>query len=116
MPIEKDAPLPGDEPELPGDLIERLGRRLTTSLVFAAAIVGLAVYARPAPPRFQAFAAGTQIVRVDTRTGTIIGCEGRQTCVLILKRGQHLARKPKPEALPKPAATTPLPAAPAAGK
>ena len=105
-----------EPPEAPlGEIIEVGIRRATTALVLAAAIVGLAVYARPAPPRYQAFAAGDQIVRVDTRTGTIIGCERQQRCMLILKRGQVVAPKPRPAALPKPAAT-PLPAVPAAEK
>jgi hypothetical protein len=116
MAIANDEAAAAAAAETPGDLIERLGRRLTTAAVIAAAIIGLAVYARPAPPRYQAFAAGSQIVRIDTRTGTITGCEAGQTCVTILRRGQRLARRPKPEALPKPAAATPLPAAPAAGR
>jgi hypothetical protein len=107
--------MPTAEDPTPDDPVERLGRRLATSLIIAAGIVGVAIYARPAPPRFTAFAAGSQIVRVDTRTGTIIACEGRQTCQLILRRGQHLTRVRRTDALPKPAAT-PLPAAPAAGK
>lgn len=115
MAIANDEAAAVEAPETTGDLIERLSRRLTTALLVAAGIVGLAIYARPAPPRYQAFAAGGQIVRIDTRTGTIIGCEGQQTCVTILRRHQRLARKPKPEALPKPAAT-PAPAAPAAGR
>ena len=116
MAIANDEAAPAEAPEAPADLIERLSRRLTTTLLIAAGIVGLAIYARPAPPRYQAFAAGSQIVRIDTRTGTVIGCEEGKTCVTILRRGQRLARRPKPDALPKPAVSTPQPAAPAAGR
>jgi hypothetical protein len=116
MPIDNDAVTPAVDDEPPEDSIERLGKRLTTSLIIAAAIVGLAIYARPAPPRYDAFAVEGRIVRVDTRTGTIISCEGQQTCQLVLKRGQHLARVHRTDALPKPAPATPLPAGPAAGK
>jgi hypothetical protein len=116
MAIANDEAAAAEAPETTADLIERLSRRLTTTLIVVAGIVGLAIYARPAPPRYQAFAAGSQIVRIDTRTGTVIGCEDGQTCVTLLRRGQHLAHRPKPETLPKPAAATPLPAAPAAGK
>jgi hypothetical protein len=105
-----------EDSEPPDDPLERLGKRVTTGLIVAAGIVGLAIYARPAPPRFDAFAVGSQIVRVDMRTGTIIACEGRQSCQLVLKRGQHLQRIHRSDAVPGPAAITPLPAAPAAGK
>ena len=97
-------------------------RRVSTALVIAGAIVGLAVYARPGPPRYEAFADGDRIVRIDTRKGTIISCEGQQTCQLILRSGQRLTRVKRtdapatPTALPKPAAPTPLPAPPAAEK
>lgn len=103
-----------------GEAIDAAVGKITTGIVIAGAIVGLAVYARPGPPRYDAFAFGDRIVRVDGRTGTIIACEGTQTCQLVLRRGQRLERirrtnaSPQP-ALPKPAAT-PLPAAPAAEK
>jgi hypothetical protein len=104
------------------EAIEAGIRRATTAIVIAAAIVGLAIYARPGPPRFEAFADGGRIVRIDTRKGTIIACEGQQTCQLILKSGQRLTRVKRtdapaqPQPLPRPAAATPLPASPAAGK
>jgi hypothetical protein len=106
----------GDEDEPPDDPLDRLGKRVTTALIVAAGILGLAVYARPAPPRFDAFAVGGKIVRVDMRTGTIIACEGEQTCQLVLKRGQRLQRVRRSDALPRPAAPSLPPAAPAAGK
>lgn len=102
------------------EVVEAGIRSVTTGVVIAGAIVGLAVYARPGPPRFEAVVDGDRIVRIDTRKGTIISCEGQQTCQLILRRGQRLTRVKRtdapaqPQALPKPA--TPLPAAPAAGK
>ncbi len=105
-----------------GEAIDAAVGKITTGIVIAGAIIGLAVYARPGPPRFDAFAFGDRIVRVDGRTGTIIACEGEQTCQLILKSGQRLTRVKRadaadaPQALPKPAAATPLPAAPAAEK
>ena len=110
-----------DDPDPPapmalGETLDLAMRRLTTGIVVAGAIVGLAVYARPAPPRFDAFAVGEKIVRVDMKTGTIIACEGAQTCQLILKHGQKLARIHRTNALPPAAAPKPLPAAPAAEK
>jgi hypothetical protein len=105
-----------------GEAIDGAVRKVTTGLVIAGAIVGLAVYARPGPPRFEAFAVGEKIVRVDTRKGTIIACEAQRTCQVILRSGQRVTRVKRtdapasPEALPKPAEATPLPAAPAAEK
>jgi hypothetical protein len=91
-------------------------RRISAAIVVAGAIIGLGIYGRPGPPRFDAFAVGDQIVRVDTKKGTIIACEGRQTCQLILQHGQRLARVHRTDALPAPAPAKPLPAAPAAEK
>ena len=105
-----------------GEAIDGAVRKITTGIVIAGAIVGLAVYARPGPPRFEALVDGDRIIRVDTRKGTIISCEGQQTCQLILRSGQRLTRVKRsdapaaPKALPAPAAPTPPAAAPAAGK
>jgi hypothetical protein len=102
------------------EVIEAGIRSVTTGLVIAGAIVGLAIYARPGPPRFEAVVDGDRIVRIDTRKGTIISCEGAQTCELVLKSGQRLTRikrtdaPAQPKALPRPA--TPPQAAPAAGR
>ena len=69
-----------------GEAIDAAVGKITTGIVIAGAIVGLAIYARPGPPRFDALADGDQIVRVDTRKGTIIACEGQQTCQLVLRQ------------------------------
>ena len=97
-----------------GEAIDGAVGKITTGIVIAGAIVGLAVYARPGPPRFDAFAFGDSIVRVDGKTGTIIACEGRQTCQLILRKGQRLERVKRSDS-PSPVLIPP-PAAPAAGK
>jgi hypothetical protein len=79
-------------------------------------LIGLGLYAHP-EPRFDAFAFGSQIVRVDGRTGTIIACEGARTCQLVLRKGQRLERIKRSDApLPEPSAAKPLPAAPAVEK
>ena len=103
-----------------GEAIDGAVRKITTGIVIAGAIIGLGIYARPGPPRFDAFAFGDQIVRVDGKTGTIIACEGTRTCQLVLRKGQRLDRikrtsAPARPALPGPAATS-APAAPAAEK
>jgi hypothetical protein len=107
---------PGSRGPMLGQAIDAAVGKITTGIVIAGAIVGLAVYARPGPPRFDAFAAGDKIVRIDTRKGTIIACEGQQTCELVLKGGQHLQQIPRTDALPGPAQAKLPPAAPAAGK
>jgi hypothetical protein len=99
-----------------GEAIDGAVRKITTGIVIAGAIVGLAVYARPGPPRFEAFAVGEKIVRIDMRKGTIIACEGQQTCQLVLQSGQRLQRIPRTKIEYKPAAPKALPAPPAAGK
>ncbi|MGZ8286015.1 MAG: hypothetical protein ACXW27_03555 [Allosphingosinicella sp.] len=99
-----------------GEAIDGAVGKITTGIVIAGAIVGLAVYARPGPPRYDAFVFGDQIVRVDQRTGTIIACEGARTCQLVLRKGQRLERIKRTGALPRPAQATPPPAAPAAEK
>ena len=114
------AGLPDDEAPLTLDeIVDRAGRRLTTALILAGAFIGLAIYWQPAPPRYQMIASGNQILRIDTRKGTIIGCEGGQ-CAIVLRHGQHLSShlpvsaEPKPAALPAPAAAPAPATAPAA--
>ncbi len=107
---------PGERSPGLGAAIDGAVGKITTGIVIAGAIVGLAVYARPAPPRYDAFALGNQIVRIDSKTGTIIACEGRQTCQQILRKGQRVTLIKRTDALPAPAAATPPPALPAAGK
>ena len=118
----RSPPRPDEPPPSMSEVIEAGVRSVTTGLVIAGAVVGLAIYARPGPPRFEAVVDGDRIIRVDTRKGTIIACEGQQTCQLILKSGQRLTRVKRtdapaaPKALPAPAAPRPPAAAPAAGK
>jgi len=99
------------EPPL-AELADAILRKLVTVIVIAAAIIAIAIYARPAPPRFQVAVGDGRIVRIDTRNGTVIACEAG-VCATVLRRGHRLERslppRPAPAALPAPA-----PAAPAA--
>lgn len=113
---------PADETPLALDeIVDRAGRRIASGLVAAGALIGLAIYWQPAPPRYQMATSGSQILRIDTRNGTIIGCEAG-TCATILHHGQHLSSHltidvpSQPPALPAPAAAPAQapPAAPAA--
>ena len=95
------------------EVADRAARRITTGLLLAGAAIGLAIYARPAPQRFEAVAVGDTIVRIDTRKGTMIACdEGR--CATILKSGQKLERNPGHGLLPSPPAPVVPVAAPKA--
>jgi hypothetical protein len=93
-----------------GEAVDRIGTRLSSAVVIGAALIGLAIWARPSPPRFQVAANGGEVLRIDTRKGTIISCAGGH-CYTIVRHGQHLDPGPPSPALPKPAAQ--VPAAPA---
>ena len=97
-------------PESPlRDMVDGAVRRIVTGIVIAGAFVGLALYSRPGPPRYQAFATEDGIVRVDTRRGTVIACQD-QRCYTVVRRGQRLEKAPLPEALPAPPPRRALPA------
>ena len=86
---------PAREPE-PGiaELVEGAVRRISTSIAIAGALIALGIYAgRPSTPRFDGFATERGIVRIDTRTGKMIGCEGGR-CMTLIQRGQELAPNP----------------------
>jgi hypothetical protein len=96
------------EPGL-GDLVDLVGRRIVTAVVIGSGIIGLAIYARPAPPRYQAVVADGQVFRVDSRSGTILSCiEDR--CSTVVRQGQRLVRRARRDALPKAQAQPRLPA------
>ena len=92
------------------DVVEKAGRQVGTALVVGAAFVALAIYARPGPPRFQAIASGSDVVRIDTRSGAMISCNGGQ-CYTIHKSGGRIDKAPLPAPPPKPT----VPALPPAG-
>ncbi len=103
-PIERRPSAP--EPSL-AETVDGAVRRIATSIAIAGIAVALAIYARPGPPRFEAFATEQGIVRVDTRKGTVIGCEGGR-CMVLLRSGQDLA--PNPNVDEEGRANPPLPA------
>jgi hypothetical protein len=121
MAFENEPPAGPPEPEPTLlEIVEKAGRQIGTAMVVGAAFIALAIYARPGPPRYQALSAGAEVIRIDTRSGVMIGC-GAGQCYSIRQRGDALApRAPAaPPAVPKaPAAAAPaLPvpqAAPAA--
>ncbi|HMG46439.1 MAG TPA: hypothetical protein VK614_03155 [Allosphingosinicella sp.] len=105
----RSAPEP-ERRDAEAELIDAALRKIITAMVIAAALIALAIYWRPGPPRYQAVAAPDgRILRVDTRNGTILACDGDQ-CWTVVRHGQHLARNPGRAALPAPAAPVAPPA------
>jgi hypothetical protein len=107
-----------DRPSEPlPDAIERMTGKIVNALVIAAAILALAIYARPGPPKYQAVATGDgRVVRVNTSNGAIVSCDASR-CLLVHSGGHSLDRAPKQRALPPqpapaPAQPQPQPAAP----
>lgn len=103
--VDDRSPIPpAPEPErdlTTAELAQKIARTLATAFILAGAFIALAIYSRPAPQRYQAFEADDgQVVRIDTRTGAMIGCEAG-TCFTIRKRGQDLVPHPDKAALPK---------------
>jgi hypothetical protein len=96
------------------DMVDGAVRRISTAIAIAGALIAIGIYARPGPPSYQAFWTGSSIVRVNTRSGTILECVGRD-CGIVVQRGQHLSRRPPekaaPAATPQPAQSQPAPAA-----
>jgi hypothetical protein len=105
------------------EMLDKASRRITTAVLMGAALIGIAVYARPSPPHYAVAAADGRVVRVDTRTGAVISC-GADGCLSVHRSGGHIdlhaslpkpaapAAAPAPVALPAPQ-PAPQPAAPA---
>ena len=106
--FEMEAEAPPEELSL-ADIVDNAARKLVTAIVIAGGLIALALYFQPSPPRYQATAADGRIVRVDTRSGTVIACEGTR-CYRVLRRGQDLDEAPAARALPAPAARPAQPA------
>lgn len=97
-----------DRPISIAETIDAAARRIMTGLVLGGAVIALAIYSRPGPPRYQVQTTDSGIVRIDTRSGTVLACEG-QRCHTIVRRGQRLERRPDAKALPAPQPQQALP-------
>jgi hypothetical protein len=97
------------EPRL-AETIERLTGRIMNGIIIAAAIIGLSIWSRPGPPRYQAVATSDgRVVRVNTSNGSIVSCDAAR-CALVYRSGRHLDRAPAaPPALPRQPAPAPAP-------
>jgi hypothetical protein len=96
---------PERDPTL-AELAQSIARTVATAFIVAGALIALAIYSRPAPQRFSAFAAEDgRIIRVDARKGTVLACQSGD-CYVVVKRGQRLVKSPERQALPSKAAET----------
>jgi hypothetical protein len=126
-----DDELAGSDDRRPGtrgdmmDGIDQLSRRLSGALVIAGGLIAFGIYSASGggseAPKYQAFAAGGEVFRVNTESGTIIACNSVR-CTIILERGQDLAegqgnslfKRPAPPAQPAAQLPAPVPAQPGA--
>ena len=92
------------------EIVDTAIRRIVTSVVIAGAVIGLAIYSRPSPPRYQVTAADGRVYRINSKSGTVVGCQGER-CAIVLQRGQDLEDS-LPEDVPK-QVTPPVQALPA---
>lgn len=103
-PVDEGRPIQPDSRREPdhvlADLMQGIARTVATAFIVAGALIALAIYSRPAPQRFSAFAAEDgRIIRVDTRKGTVLACQSG-ACYVVVKRGQRLVKNPERPALP----------------
>ena len=72
------------------ELIERMTSRIVNTLVICAGIIGLAVYARPGPPRYDVVATSDgRIVRINRDNGSVVSCDA-QRCSIVHLSGEDL--------------------------
>ncbi len=100
-----------------GEAADRISKRISSAIVIAGALIGLAVYTKPVPNHFQAFAAGGELFRVNAKSGTVIACNTVR-CMTVVQRGQRLMSYRQgrlfqsPAAAPAPALAPPAAPAP----
>lgn len=100
------------------DLAERAIRMIAIAIAMAGAMIALALYWRPPPPRYQVVTIGDQVVRLNTRSGTMVACNV-QKCGFVIhesdgideNRGYALLPPTAPAAqpAPRPAVAPPAP-------
>jgi hypothetical protein len=113
---ERDIPAAREpEPSL-GELVESVTRKIVTALVIAGGLIGLGLWSRSGPRsvHYQIVAAEGRIYRVNTQTGTVVGCQGER-CAIVLHRHQefedNLESPPAPKQIAPPQpAPAPAPA------
>ena len=117
---ERDRPMARElEPSL-GELVESAVRKIVTAIVIAGGLIAVGLYSQAGPARYQVIAADGRVFRINTKSGTVIGCEGDR-CAIVLRHGQELEDNlapppaprqiaPPPQAAPAPQIAPPAPA------
>ncbi|HEX5182408.1 MAG TPA: hypothetical protein VFW19_04550 [Allosphingosinicella sp.] len=102
--------------EAPADLIEHSIRLVAIAIALAGAFIALAIYWRPGPPRYQVVAMGDQVVRLNTKTGSMVACNV-DGCGMVIHESRGIDENEGHALLPPreaPAARAALPAPSAA--
>lgn len=108
---ERDRPTARELEPSVGELIESAVRKIVTGIVIAGGLIAVGLYSQAGPARYQVIAADGRVFRINTQSGTVIGCEGER-CAIVLRRGQELEDNLDPAPVPKQIAPPPQ-AAPA---
>ena len=103
------------------DMIERSIRQIAIAIAMAGALIALALYWRPGPSHYQVVTIGDQVVRLNTRSGTMVACNV-QKCGFVIHEsrgidensGHALLPPAQPASQPAPPQKAPAPTAPQA--
>jgi hypothetical protein len=113
---EHDMPSAREPEPSVGELVESAVRKMVTAIVIAGGLIAIGLYSQAGPARYQVIAADGHVYRINTKSGTVIGCEGNR-CAIIVEHGQDLedSLPAAPKQVASPPQTAPVPApAPAA--
>ena len=79
---------PRTDEQTVGELVEVVVRKLVTAIVIAGGLIALGLYSQDveAPDYQIAASADGRVYRVNTESGSIVGCE-KQCCAILLQRG-----------------------------
>jgi hypothetical protein len=96
-----------------GELVESAVRKIVTAIVIAGGLIAVGLYSQAGPARYQVIAADGRVFRINTQSGTVIGCEGAR-CAIVLRHGQELEDSlgppPAPKQIAPPTQAAPAPA------
>ena len=79
------------EPELTlAEAINLATRRMAAAVAIAGMAIGLGLWWKPSPARYQGFVTPDGVVRLNTKTGSIVLCEPGKKCALVLLESKDL--------------------------
>ena len=71
------------------DMVERSIRMIAIAIAMAGAMIALALYWRPSPPRYQVVTVGDQVVRLNMHSGTMVACNV-QKCGFVIHESRGI--------------------------